>query len=153
MSAEWSRCPGSTAWHIIDSVLPSRRSSAGWMPARIGRLIAGVGRRHPITVRKASLLARSMRRVWALRHQAGVQYSTVKCTKAKVVIGNVVAPAPQPEPVSCLKSATRDVSFLQSHSRCRRHMNGLFNVTLSEVFGLGAEGQGLGCLRWLTAHI
>jgi len=32
------------------------------MPARIGRLSAGVGRRHSVTIRKASLMARSTRR-------------------------------------------------------------------------------------------
>jgi len=40
-----------------------QRSSAGWMPERIGRLFAGVGRRHPVTDRKASLMTGSMRRV------------------------------------------------------------------------------------------
>ena len=43
---------------------------------------------------------------------------------------------PQPEPASRLKSATRDVNFLRSDSRCRRYAS-----DLSEVFGLGAEGQ------------
>jgi len=36
-----------------DSVAPLRRSSAGWMPARIGRLSAGVGHKQPVTIRKA----------------------------------------------------------------------------------------------------
>ena len=54
VSAGWSRCPGSMARRIRDSVAPLRRSSAGWMPTRIGRLSAGVGRRDPITMRKAS---------------------------------------------------------------------------------------------------
>ena len=35
---EWSRCPGSMARRARDSVAPLRRSSAGWIPARIGRL-------------------------------------------------------------------------------------------------------------------
>ena len=47
----------SMARRARDSVAPLRRSSAGWMPARIGRLFAGVGRRHPVTIRKASLVA------------------------------------------------------------------------------------------------
>ena len=53
VSAEWSRCPDSMARRARDSVAPLRRSSAGWMPARIGRLSSGVGRRHPVTIRKA----------------------------------------------------------------------------------------------------
>jgi len=56
VSAECSRCPGSMARHPRDSVAPLRRSSAGWMPAKIGRLSAGVGRRHPVTIRKVSLI-------------------------------------------------------------------------------------------------
>ena len=63
VSAEWRRCPGSIARRPRDSVAPLRRNSAGWMPARIGRLPAGVGRRHSVTIRKASLMAGSMRRV------------------------------------------------------------------------------------------
>ena len=90
VSAEWSRCPDSMARRARNSVAPMRRSSAGWMPARIGRLSAGVGRRHPVTMRKASLIVGSMRRVWALRHKAGAQYSAVECTRARVA----------PDPVS-----------------------------------------------------
>ena len=86
------------------------RSSAGWMPARIGRLSAGLGRRHPVTIRKASLMVGSMRRVWALRHQTGAQYSVVEWTRDRVGFRNVVAP----EQTSHLKSATRDVKFLRS---------------------------------------
>ena len=70
---EWSRCLGSMARRAKDSVAPMRRSSASWMLARIGTLSAGVGSRHPVTVRKASLMAGSMRRVWALLHQTGAQ--------------------------------------------------------------------------------
>jgi len=46
-----------------------------------------------------------------------------------VAIRRVVAPAPQPEPASRLMSATRDVSFLRSDSRCRRYLSDLSNVT------------------------
>ena len=95
VSAEWSRCPGSMAWRPRDSVAPPRWSSAGWMPVKIGRLSAGVGRRHPVTICMASLMAGSMRRVWALRHQTGAQYSAVEWTRARVAVRSVVAPAPQ----------------------------------------------------------
>jgi len=58
-------------------------------------------------------MAGSVRWVWALRHHTGEQYPAVECTRAKVAVRNVVTPAPQPEPASRLKSATRDVNFLQ----------------------------------------
>ena len=63
VSAEWSRSSGSMARRTRDSVAALRRSSAGWMLARIGKLSAGVGRRHQATIRKASLMTESMRRV------------------------------------------------------------------------------------------
>ena len=112
VSAEWSRCPGSMTRRAKDSVAPLRRSSAGWIPARIGRLSAGVVRRHPVTIRKASLMAGSMRRVWALRHQVGALYSAVECTKARVALCKIVAPAPQPEPASRLACAPTKFSNL-----------------------------------------
>jgi len=63
VSAEWNRCSGSIARRARNSVTPLRRSPAGWMPARMGRLSSGVGRRHPVTIRKASLMAGLIRRV------------------------------------------------------------------------------------------
>ena len=70
-SSHWleSRYHCSMARHARDSMAPLWWSSAGWMPARIRRLSTGVGRRHPVTIRKASLMTESMRRVWALQHQ------------------------------------------------------------------------------------
>ena len=64
VTTEWSRCPGSMARHAKDSVAPFRPSSAGWMPARIGRLSAGVGCRQPVIICKASLMAGSISWVW-----------------------------------------------------------------------------------------
>jgi len=87
-------------------------------------------------------MAGSMRRVWALRHQrhqTGTQYSAVECTRTRVAVRNVVAPAPQPEPASRLRSATRDVNFLRSVSRCRRYVSDLSNVTPRY---LGSEQKG-----------
>ena len=71
--------PGSKELRLAkESVISWRRSSAGWMPERTGRLSVGVGRNHPVTMRKASLRTLSMRQVCALRHQAGAQYSAVE---------------------------------------------------------------------------
>jgi len=45
-----------------------------------------------------------------------------------VAVCTVVVPAPQPEPASRLRSATRDVSFLRNDSRCWRYVSDLSNV-------------------------
>jgi len=129
VSAEWSRCPVFMAWRARNSVTPLRRSLACYMPARMVRLSAGVGRRHPVTIRKASLMVGSMRRVWALRHQTRTQYFAVERTRTGVAVCRVVAPAPQLEPTSHLRSVTRDIRLVWSGSRCRRYMSDLSNVT------------------------
>ena len=61
-----------------ENVVPKRQSSAGWMSERIGRWSVGVGRRHPVTIRKTLFKTLSMRRVCALQHQSGVRYSAVE---------------------------------------------------------------------------
>ena len=128
-SAKWNRYPGSMGRRDGDSVAPSWRNSAGWMPARIRRFSVGLGRKYPVSVRKASLMTESMRQVWALRHQTWAQYSAVEWTRTKVAVLNVVAPAPQPKPARHPKSAMRDVNFLRSDSRCRRYVRALSNIT------------------------
>jgi len=102
---------------------------------------------HSVTIRKASLMAGSIRQVWALRHQTGEQYSTVECTMVRVAVYRVVGSAPQPEPASHLRSATRDVSFLRSDSRCRRYVSDLSDVTPKY---LGSEQKGRVSLLKLT---
>ena len=81
------------------------------MPERTGRLSIEVGLRQPVTKHKASLRTLSMRRVCALRHQAGVQYSAVEQIRDKAAVRNVLAPAPNPQPASRLSSETRVDSF------------------------------------------
>jgi len=49
VSVEWSRCLGSMAPGARDSVVPMWRSSAGWMPARMGIFCVGLGRRSPVS--------------------------------------------------------------------------------------------------------
>ena len=78
VSAEWSRGPGSMARRARNSVAPLRLSPAGMMLARIGRLSAGVGHRHPATIRKASLMAEPIRRAWAMQHQTSLHYPVGK---------------------------------------------------------------------------
>jgi len=63
-----------------DNVTPLRRSSAGLMPARIGRLSAGVGCRHPVTVRKASLMAGQ----WGVSTAAPAWKAVLSCWMGQV---------------------------------------------------------------------
>ena len=64
-----------------------------------------------------------------------------------MAVRNVVAPAPQPQPASRLRSATRDVSFLRSDSRCWRYVSDLSNITPRF---LGSEQKGRVSLLKLT---
>jgi len=83
MSAEWSRCPSSVARRTRNSVDPLRRRSAGWMPARIERLSAGVGRRHPVSILKAPLMAgqwtRQARSTLRLRLNTATRWIYINC--------------------------------------------------------------------------
>ena len=63
VSAVWSRCSGSMERRPKGSVAPLRRSSAGWILARLGRLSGVIGHSHPVTNRKALLMVGSIRRV------------------------------------------------------------------------------------------
>ena len=122
-----------------DSVAPLRRSSAGWMPARIGRLSAGVGCRHPVTIRTASFMARSMRRVWALRYQK--ERSTLLLN------------GPGQEPLFAGFLLQQPSQSQQAASWVRRMMSAFCEVTrgvddtwrpvqiYSEVFRFGADKQ------------
>ena len=64
----------------------------------------------------------------------------------KVTVRTVVAPAPQPEPVSRLKSAMHDVNFLRSDSRCRWWVTTLSNISLRYHV---SEQKGRVSLLWL----
>ena len=134
--AEWSRCLGSVARRARDGVSPLRRSSAGWMPAKIGRLFAGVGRRHPVTIRKAR---------WWQVNEAGVSSaapdrSAALCCwmdQGKVALGKVVAPAPQP-------AASRVQYMMSTIYEVTWGISGTWVScpTFSELCGLGTKGHG-----------
>ena len=88
----------------------------------------GVGFRHPVTMRKASLIGLSSRCVCALRLHTGAQYSAIEETRARVVMGKVVARAPQPVPACRRIRAMRDVSFLRMVSKWCRYVRVLSRV-------------------------
>jgi len=88
------------------------------MPARIGRLSAGGARRASSHgVDKAGM------------RTAAPDRRAVECTRARVAVRKVVAPAPQPEPASRPRSEMRDISILRSDSRCRRYVSDRSSVT------------------------
>jgi len=83
-----------------------------------------------------------------MRHQTGAQWTAVECTRARVAVRRVATPAPQPEPASRLRSATCDVSFLRSDSRCLQYVSDLSNVTPRH---LGSEQKGRVLLLKMTS--
>jgi len=147
MGGEWRRCPDPMARRARDRVACLWRSSAGWMPARTGRLSPNAGRRHPFTVCKASWMTRTMRRLWALRHQAGALFSAVEWTRVRVAVRNVIASGPHPEPAIRLKSATRDVIFLPV---TEGEGDTWESCSKSLWWYLGSEQKGRVSLLWLS---
>ena len=106
-----------------------QQSSAGWMPARMGRLSNDVGCRHTVTTRSVSLIAVSVMQVCTLRHQAGAQYSAVEYTRANAAFQRTVALVPHPDLASHLIRATHEVSFPCSDSRCLWYVSDLSSFT------------------------
>jgi len=146
------QCPDCIARCARNSLAPLGRSSTGLMPARTGRLSAGVGRRHPVTVGKASLMAGSMSRVWSLCHQKGTQYSAIELMdQGKVAVRSLVSAASQIEPASCLRSTTRDVSFC----KVTRGVGGTWAVCPTVLEGIWARSKRAEFLRssWLSDRV
>jgi len=129
LSAEWNRCPRSITRHASNSVAPFRRSAAGWMPARTGRLSTGIGRRYSVKIRKASLMTGLVRRVWAVGHHAGAQYYSVENGPRQGWLFAALFSSTPARDSKRLRCVTRDVSFFRSDSRCRPHVSDLSNVT------------------------
>ena len=78
-------------------------------------------------MRKASLIGLLTRRVWALTHQTGEQYSAAECTRIRVAMRNVVASAYQVDSASRLKCPACDVNSLRNDSRCPQNVSALSN--------------------------
>ena len=75
---------------------PQAAKLASWMPEKVVRWSVQEGRKHAATVRKASFRTLLMKRVYALRHQTGAQYSAVEQTTDKAAVCSVLAPALHP---------------------------------------------------------
>ena len=79
-------------------------------------------------MRNALLITGSIKRVWALRHQTGAQYSAVEYTRARLAVSRTEVPAPQVVPASRLINETLVLSFLRSDSKCRLYVRDLSSV-------------------------
>jgi len=92
VSAEWTRCPGSMAQRaglVRDGAALLRRNSADWMSAMIGRLSAGVGRRHPVAIRQALLIACSS--VGMLKVNKTGEAGTPQGGRPEVILDNMTS--------------------------------------------------------------
>jgi len=141
VSAKWSRCPGAMAWRAGDSMAPLRQSST----SRCHRKVVRWCRTQTSSHRSQGVVDGTVNE--ADMSTAAPDRSAILCwLVGQGLACNVVPPAPQLEPASRLKSATRNVSFLRSDSRCRRYVSDLSNVTPRY---LGSE-KGRVSLLWLT---
>ena len=91
---------------------------AGAIPARTGSRTIGVGFRHPVMIRRALLIATSTIFVCGLLLHTGAQYSAAEKTRALVDTRSVLAVAPQVVPARRRISATLDIVFARTSSRC-----------------------------------
>jgi len=143
VSAEWSRCLSSMSWRARDSVASLRRSSVGWMPARIQRLFTGVRCRHPVTIRKASLIAGQWGRCEHCGTRQGAQYSAVESTRVRWLFSKLLLQHPSQAPQECNTWCQLFTKWL----RCQRYVTVLSNIPLRYV---GSEQKGRVLLFWLT---
>ena len=98
--------------------LAFRLGPAGAIPAKTGSWNTGVGLRQPDMVRRELLIATSTFFTCGLLLQTGAQYSAAGNTRACVEIRSVLAEAPQVVPARRRMSATLDVTFPATSSRC-----------------------------------
>jgi len=136
-SAEWCRCPGSMARRARDSVAPLRQSSAGWMPARTGKLCAGAGRRQ----------------VWALRYQTGAQYSAVEWPVLKGLFATLLLQHPSPS--HWVASRVRRV--MSTFCEVTQGVGDTWATCLTWLRGIWARSRKAEfcccCCGWLSAHV
>ena len=99
------------------------------MPEKMGGLSNGVGRRHPVSMQNALLIAVLMIQICTLQHQIHVQYSAVECTRANAAVRRMAALAPHPNLASRLIRATHEVSFPYNNSRCQWYINNQSSFT------------------------
>jgi len=131
-----------------DSVAPLRRNSADWIPARIERLSAGIGSRHPVTVHKASVMTRS----WGECEKCSTRQecSTLLLNEPGLRWLFARLLLQHPNPARASKPPQECDAWCQlfwSDTKCRWHVSVLSNVTPSY---LGAEQKGNVSLLKLT---
>ena len=95
-----------------------RLRPAGAIPAKIRSCNTRDGLRQPEMVRRELLIATSTFFTYGLLLQTGAQYSAAGNTRACVEIRSVLAEAPQVVPARRRMSATLDVTFPATSSRC-----------------------------------
>ena len=93
-------------------------------------------------MRSALLIIGSMKRVWALRHQTGAQYSAAEYTRTRVAVRRAEAPAPQVVPASRLINEIPVLSFLRSDSMCRLYVRDPSSV-MPKYFGVSENRSSL----------
>ena len=118
-----------------------------WLP---GRLSAGVARKHPVTIRKASLMAGSMRRVWALWHQRGAQYSAVEWTRTRWLFAQLLLQHPN----RSQQAASGALHVMSTSCEVTQGVGDTSATCPTLPRGIWARCRraGFRCWSWLSAH-
>jgi len=150
VSAEWSRCPGSMG----QCAKTLRQSSAGWMPARIGRLSAGVGCRHPVTIRKGSLAAGSIRRLWDCDHCSTRQVRSTLRLNGPVVRW-LFATLLLQHPSQSQQAASRVQRMMSAFCEVTQGVGSTWVCCPTLLWGIWARSKraGFHCCDWFLAHV
>ena len=116
----WRRWSWSTARRARARPAARPQSSAGEMPASTGSCPTGVGRKHPVIIRRVQSRLTSSRLACLPLLHATAQHSAGAYTSTRAEAQSADGLAPHPEPTSLRTSAPRVMTLSLSPTRCWR---------------------------------
>jgi len=148
VSAEWNRCPDSMARRARDNVALLRRSSADWMPVRIGRLSAGVERSHLVAIPKVSLMAESVTRVWVWDTRQEGRNLQLNASGVRQLFATLFLQHPS----QCQQGTSRARRAMPASCAMTQGVGDTW-ATCPTVIWARSRRAGFQCCSWLWSHV